>query len=153
MPFIGIHEIESEVAQGDYIQVTFKESRGEERPPIMVSSEVLEASRTDKPSDSSLLRDKRADIVCTEIMKIFVKHNVKIHSSTGDFHHITSKLANMINNSIDRAEELRWGCIHDLDILSIHMEILKSEQNKSQDAEGRINSFQFVAFAKGCYHF
>ena len=137
MPFIGIHEIESEVAQGDYIQVTFKKNpEGEERPPIMVSSEVLEASKTDKPSDSSLLRDKRVDIVCTEIMKIFVKHNVKVHHSTGDFHHITSKLANMINNSIDRAEELRWGLHpYDLDILSIHMEILKFEQNKSQDAE------------------
>ena len=130
--YLGDAKIKKEIQEGDYIRIEFESSSdGEENkePSILLSPEVLEAARTIEPSDSDILRTTRCDVVATEVMRIFVKHNIRIHPTTGDFHIISTRLTNMIENSIMAAEEKRWGGIHPyhMDLLSIHRELLEKE--------------------------
>ena len=132
MNYIGIHKIREEVREGELILVTFEPSEEiKEGYSVLVSEEVLVASRSEKLGEPGVLQEKRREIMAKGVMEVFLKHNMGIHPEAGDLNAIMSLVTNMINNSILEAQDWRWK-IHpyNLGIANIHKELIDKEITK-----------------------
>ena len=132
MNYIGVHKIKEEVREGELILVTFEPSEEiKEGHSVLISEEVLVASRSKNPGEPGILQEKRREIMAKGIMEVLLKHNMGIHPEAGDFNGVMSFVTNMINNSILEAQDWRWK-IHpyNLGIANIHTELLDKEITK-----------------------
>ena len=89
---------------------------------------VVEQLISDSPTDLTSLRDKRVIPVLEEILAVLTESEL----SNADMNYAVSKITELINNAIQRADDILWGKAGQKITLMDAETVLKSKKEKHE---------------------